>query len=109
RLSYTNGCQGGAFADKLFSLHVLHRIGCFPASRCCSVPGGFVRLIRSVSMVRLGALLLGLSVCLPLTADAAQKTTRKKSTTTRTPSTQTSATPKVARQSAYSASEAQAR
>ena len=60
-------------------------------------------------MVRLVALLLGLSVCLPLTADAAQKTTRKKSTTTRTPSTQSSATPKVARTSAYSASASQAR
>jgi D-alanyl-D-alanine endopeptidase (penicillin-binding protein 7) len=60
-------------------------------------------------MVRLGALLLGLSVCLPLTADAAQKTTRKKSTTTRTSSTQSSATPKVARTTAYSASASQAR
>jgi len=67
-----------------------------------------VRLIRPVSMVRLGALLLGLSVCLPLTADAAQKTTRKKSTTTQA-STQSSATPKVARTSAYSASASQAR
>ena len=67
-----------------------------------------MRLIRPVSMVRLGALLLGLSVCLPLTADAAQKTTRKKSTTTQA-STQSSATPKVARTSAYSASASQAR
>ena len=68
-----------------------------------------MRLIRPVSMVRLGALLLGLSVCLPLTADAAQKTTRKKSTTTRTSSAQRSATPKVARTTAYSASASQAR
>ena len=67
-----------------------------------------MRLIRPVSMVRLGALLLGLSVCLPLTADAAHKTTRKKSTTTQA-STQSSATPKVARTSAYSASASQAR
>jgi D-alanyl-D-alanine endopeptidase (penicillin-binding protein 7) len=61
-------------------------------------------------MVRLATVLLGLSVCLPLTADAAQKTTRKKSTTTRTPTTtQSTATPKVAKTAAYSASASQAR
>src|SRR6476469_6427564 len=50
--------------------------------------------------------MLGMSVCLAPAADAATKTTRKKSTTT---SAQSTATPKVARTSAYSASASQAR
>jgi serine-type D-Ala-D-Ala endopeptidase (penicillin-binding protein 7) len=66
-----------------------------------------VRLIRPKSLVRLSALLLGMSVCLPPAADAATKTTRKKSTA-RTSYASTS-TPKVARTPAYSASASQAR
>jgi len=50
--------------------------------------------------------MLGMSVCLAPAADAATKTTRKKSTTT---SAQSTATPKVARTPAYSASASQAR
>jgi len=75
-LSYTIGCQEGAFVAKLFSFHLLHYIGCHPASRCDSVRGGFVRLIRPVSVIRICALLLGVSVCLPGTTEATQKTTR---------------------------------
>ena len=65
-----------------------------------------MRLIRPLSLVRLSALMLGMSVCLAPAADAATKTTRKKSTTT---SAQSTATPKVARTPAYSASASQAR
>jgi len=50
--------------------------------------------------------MLGMSVSLAPAADAATKTTRKKSTTT---SAQSTATPKVARTPAYSASASQAR
>ena len=67
-----------------------------------------MRLIRPKSLVRLSALLLGISVCLAPAADAATKTTRKKSTT-RTSAAQGTSTPKVARTPAYSASASQAR
>ena len=77
-----------------------------------------MRLTRPVPVARLCALLLGVSVCLPLTADAAQKTIRKKSstgtsttattTTTTTASAQKTA-PRTTRTSAYSASASQAR
>ena len=67
-----------------------------------------MRLIRPKSLVRLAALVLGMSVCLSPAADAATKTTRKKSTT-RTTSAQSAATPRVARTPAYSASASQAR
>lgn len=67
-----------------------------------------MRLIRPVSLLRLGALLLGVSVCLAPAADAATKTTRKKSTT-RTTSAQSTTAPRVARTPAYSASASQAR
>ena len=63
-----------------------------------------MRLIRPVSLVRLSVLVLGMLVCLTPAADAATKTTRKKST-----SAQSSATPRVARTPAYSASASQAR
>jgi D-alanyl-D-alanine endopeptidase (penicillin-binding protein 7) len=66
-----------------------------------------VRLIRPKSLVRLSALLLGISVCLAPSADAATKTTRKKSM--RASSAQSTSTPKVARTPAYSASASQAR
>jgi serine-type D-Ala-D-Ala endopeptidase (penicillin-binding protein 7) len=66
-----------------------------------------VRLIRPKSLVRLSALLLGIAVCLPPSADAATKTTRKKST--RASSAQSTSTTKVARTPAYSASASQAR
>src|SRR5262249_38941073 len=90
-----------------------HYIGCNPASRCDSVRGGFVRLIRPVP-VRLCALLLGMSVCLPGLTDAAQKTsTRKKSSlSTASASTATASTEKPAsratRTTAYPASASQA-
>jgi len=63
-----------------------------------------------MSLVRLSALVLGMSVCLAPATDAATKTTRKKSTT-RTTSAQSTATPRVARTPApaYSASASQAR
>lgn len=67
-----------------------------------------MRLIRPVSLVRLSALLLGMSVCLAPAADAATKAARKKSTT-RTTSAQSTAAPRVARTPAYSASASQAR
>ncbi len=67
-----------------------------------------MRLIRPVSLVRLSALLLGVSVFLAPAADAATKTTRKKSAT-RTTSAQSTTAPKVARTPAYSASASQAR
>src|SRR3954468_13808454 len=71
-------------------------------------PGGLVRLIRPVSMVRLSILLLGMSMCLAPAADAATKTTRKKAAP-RTVSAQSTATPRTARTPAYSASASQAR
>jgi D-alanyl-D-alanine endopeptidase (penicillin-binding protein 7) len=58
-----------------------------------------VRLIRPLWVVRVFAVLLGLSVCLPITADAAQKSRKKTTTTT----TRSSARP------AYSASASNAR
>lgn len=67
-----------------------------------------MRLIRPMSLVRVVAILLGVSVCLAPAADASTKTTRKK-TTTRTASAQATAKPRVARTPAYSASASQAR
>ena len=67
-----------------------------------------MRLIRPVSLVRVVAVLLGLSVCFAPAADASTKTTRKKSTA-RATSSQTTAKPRVARTPAYSASASQAR
>jgi D-alanyl-D-alanine endopeptidase (penicillin-binding protein 7) len=64
-----------------------------------------VRLIHPTWVVRICALLLGLAVCAPPTADAAQKTARKKSTT----ATARKSTPRVARTPAYSASASRAR
>jgi len=66
-----------------------------------------VRLIRPVSIVRVSALLLGLSICLAPSAGAAQKTTKKKPTP-HAPAA-ASATPRVARTAAYSASASEAR
>jgi hypothetical protein len=78
-----------------------HRNGCFPANRCRI--GGFVRLIRPLSVIRLAALLLGLSVCLPVSAEAQTKPTTKnapaKTTVKKAP----------AKKPTYSASSAQAR
>ena len=79
-----------------------------------------MRLIRPVSILRVSALLLGLAVCLPPTADAATQTTTRKKTTTRTASatqkastapaqSQTTTTSSAARTPAYSASASQAR
>jgi serine-type D-Ala-D-Ala endopeptidase (penicillin-binding protein 7) len=63
-----------------------------------------VRLIHPLWVVRVCALLLGLAVCTPQPADAAQKTTRKK------PATRTATTVKKAtRTPAYSASASRAR
>ena len=41
-----------------------------------------MRLIRPVPVARLCALLLGISICLPGTTEATQKTTRRKSSST---------------------------
>jgi serine-type D-Ala-D-Ala endopeptidase (penicillin-binding protein 7) len=66
-----------------------------------------VRLIRPVWVFRVCALLLGFAVSVPLTADAAQKTTRKKSRATAAASTHRPVAP--ARSPAYSASASRAR
>jgi D-alanyl-D-alanine endopeptidase (penicillin-binding protein 7) len=67
-----------------------------------------VRLIRPVSVVRIGALLLGISVCLPGTTEATQKTTRRKSSATASTST-ASAQKSAPHTTTYSASASQAR
>jgi len=67
-----------------------------------------VRLIRPVPLVHVCALLLGVSVCLPAVADAAQKTTRKKSSAAATSSAPKPA-PSTTHTTAYSASASQAR
>jgi serine-type D-Ala-D-Ala endopeptidase (penicillin-binding protein 7) len=66
-----------------------------------------VRLIRPLWAIRVCALLLGIAVAAPLTADGAQKTTRKKSTSKST--TVRKSAPRVARTAAYSASASRAR
>lgn len=67
-----------------------------------------MRLIRPVPLVHVCALLLGVSVCLPAVADAAQKTTRKKSSTAATASAPKPAA-STTHTTAYSASASQAR
>ena len=104
-----------SFGSKCYNASVASQPG-----RCRLVSGGFVRLIRPVSILRVSALLLGLAVCLPPTADAATQTTTRKKTTTRTASatqkastapaqSQTTTTSSAARTPAYSASASQAR
>jgi D-alanyl-D-alanine endopeptidase (penicillin-binding protein 7) len=66
-----------------------------------------VRLIRPLWVVRVFALLLGVSVCLPLSADAAQKTRKK--TTARSSATARRAVPRPAAKPAYSAAASNAR
>ena len=66
-----------------------------------------MRLIRSLGVLRLFAVVLGLSVCLPLTAEAAQRTRRK--TTPKTSATVSRSTPRPATKPAYSASASNAR
>ncbi len=66
-----------------------------------------MRLIRPLWAIRVCALLLGIAVAAPLTADGAQKTTRKKSTSKST--TVGKPAPRVARTAAYSASASRAR
>jgi D-alanyl-D-alanine endopeptidase (penicillin-binding protein 7) len=62
-----------------------------------------VRLIRPLLVARVFTLLLGVGVCLPITADAAQKTSARKKSTSRTAAA--TRAPKLA----YSASASQAR
>ena len=64
-----------------------------------------MRLIRPLWVVRVCALMLGLAICAPTPADAAQKTTRKKTSTT----TVRKPAPRTARTPAYSASASRAR
>ena len=64
-----------------------------------------MRLIRPLMVVRLCTLLLGLSVCLPASTDAAQKATRKKTA----PKKSSVAIPNAAPKPAYSASASRAR
>jgi len=66
-----------------------------------------VRLIRPLSVVRVFAVLLGISVCLPITADAAQRSRRK--TTAKASVTAHRSTPRSAARPAYSASASNAR
>ena len=66
-----------------------------------------MRLIRPLWVVRVFALLLGISVCLPLSADAAQKTRKK--TTARSSATARRAVPRPASKPAYSAAASTAR
>lgn len=68
-----------------------------------------MRLIRPLLVVRVCTLLLGLGVCLPVTADAAQKTTTRKSTRATSSRSAAHATPRVSRKPAYSASASNAR
>ena len=70
-----------------------------------------MRLIRPLLVVRVFALLLGVNACLPITADAAQKTRRKSSTTatTSTSATASRSTPRPAARPAYSAAASNAR
>src|SRR5688572_19988672 len=81
RLSYISGC-GSWMALLHWCLPT--RNGCTPASRCRH--GGFVRLIRSVYVARVFALLIGLGVsAAAIPAESAQKrSTRAKSSATRT-------------------------
>ncbi len=65
-----------------------------------------MRLLRPLWVVRVCALMLGLAVCTPLTADAGSTSTRRKSTKT---ATAHRSAPRVARTPAYSASASQAR
>ena len=67
-----------------------------------------MRLIRPLWAVRVCAVLLGMSVCLPLSADAAQKSSVRRKSTIRS-STVNRPAPRVARTPAYSASTSQAR
>jgi serine-type D-Ala-D-Ala endopeptidase (penicillin-binding protein 7) len=67
-----------------------------------------VRLIHPRWVVRVCAVLLGVSVCLPVTTDAAQKRATRKKSTPRT-STTHSAPARDAKKPAYSASTSQAR
>lgn len=66
-----------------------------------------MRLIRPLFVVRVCTMLLGLSVCLPVTADALQKASSRKSA--RATKSATSQSPKVTRKPAYSASASKAR
>ena len=69
-----------------------------------------MRLINPLLVVRVSALLLGLSVCLPISAESAQKSaTRKKSTAKTTASTARRAAPRLSSTRAYSPSASQAR
>lgn len=68
-----------------------------------------MRLIRPLWAIRIATLLLGLSVCLPITADAAQKNTRKRVTTKSSATKSSAARRASARKPVYSASASKAR
>ena len=65
-----------------------------------------MRLIRPLLVARVFTLLLGLGVCLPAGADAAQNTTRKSTRSAKAPA---NSSPRVTRKPAYSASASNAR
>ena len=67
-----------------------------------------MRLIRPLWAVRVCALLLGVSVCLPVMADAAQKSTARKKPAAKSATAQRPA-PRVSRTPVYSASASRAR
>lgn len=69
-----------------------------------------MRVIRPVSVVRICALLLGLSVCLPATTEATtQKSPRRKSSSTTASAATAPAQKSASRTTTYSASASQAR
>jgi serine-type D-Ala-D-Ala endopeptidase (penicillin-binding protein 7) len=68
-----------------------------------------VRLINPLLVARVFAVLLGVSVCLPLTAESAQKTSTRKKSTAKSATAARHAAPRVSAKPAYSASASNAR
>jgi D-alanyl-D-alanine endopeptidase (penicillin-binding protein 7) len=66
-------------------------------------------LIRPLVFARISVLLLGLSVCLPVTADAAHKRSHRQKSPVATSASATAAMPRLATRPVYSASASQAR
>lgn len=87
------------FVAKLSGVPLTDSNGCVPASRL-AVHGGFLRLIRPLLVARVLTAALGVSLVVPVaSADAAQRKTTRKSSTTAT----------AKRKSAYSATTARSR
>jgi D-alanyl-D-alanine endopeptidase (penicillin-binding protein 7) len=71
--------------------------------------GGFVRLNRPLLVIRVCTLLLGLSVCLPIAAESAQKSATRKKSAPKSATSVRRAVPRLSATPAYSASASQAR